>query len=357
MNNKAVISKSIIKDSFWQYVRGICIICVVLIHSKNGIEFENKIIGSWNFDYFLVLRQLINFPVAIFIFLAGYFTNIEAAKRLEVTYFTKRGGRLLIPFLVWSTLYTLINIILETDAIIFMKTIAKLLLGLASAPLYYIVVLLQLVVITPYLIKSIQNKSNNLLLFLITPLYLLGLYFYTAVFKEQFLFYQTFFPAWFLFYYIGLRIKILGCKPLFKRQQLMYSIVFCAAALIISIIEVYGLLSIGFPIGFAISQIKASSFVYVLSLINLLIVVKSHFVKKELNWLKVVGDNSYGIYFIHMFWIMLSNKIMQFIPLVGDVLPAYQLVQIASVVISSLLSIFVTKKILGINLSSKLFGF
>jgi len=79
-------------DAYWQYIRGICIICVILIHCKTGVGYENNLIGSWNFDYWLIFRQFINFPVAVFIFLAGYFTNIEKAKKGYITYITNRGG-------------------------------------------------------------------------------------------------------------------------------------------------------------------------------------------------------------------------------------------------------------------------
>lgn len=52
--------------AYWQYLRGLCIILVVLIHSKTGILYQEDI-HSWNFNYWLLLRSLINFPVAIFI--------------------------------------------------------------------------------------------------------------------------------------------------------------------------------------------------------------------------------------------------------------------------------------------------
>ena len=90
MNESIKISKT--KDAYWQYIRGICIICVILIHCKTGIEYKNDILGSWNFDYWIVMRQLINFPVAIFIFLAGYFTNIKASKKFNMPFTSKHGG-------------------------------------------------------------------------------------------------------------------------------------------------------------------------------------------------------------------------------------------------------------------------
>ena len=142
---------------------------------------------------------------------------------------------------MWSVLYTLINIIASQEPINIIKTVAKLLLGLSSGHLYYILVLIQLTLITPFLIKIIQsNRKGSKVLFLVTPLYLLMLYVYSAVFKEQFLFYQTFFSAWFGFYYYGLWVKIKGYKPLFKNHVIRKSILFCLLALLASIIEEIG---------------------------------------------------------------------------------------------------------------------
>lgn len=56
------------KIDYYQFIRGLLIVLVVLIHSKTGISYEGGEL-SWNFDYWLLLRSSINFPVAIFIYL------------------------------------------------------------------------------------------------------------------------------------------------------------------------------------------------------------------------------------------------------------------------------------------------
>ena len=56
------------KNIYWQSVRGICILAVVLIHSLQCYDFNNGIV---------IIRQIINFAVAIFVFMAGYFVNID----------------------------------------------------------------------------------------------------------------------------------------------------------------------------------------------------------------------------------------------------------------------------------------
>ena len=58
-------------------------------------------------------------------------------------------------------------------------------------------------------------------------------------------------------------------------------------------------------------------------------VIKPHIdYSKEITWLRLIGDNSFGIYYVHMFWIMISNKLLSSIVLLGDILPIYQIVQL-----------------------------
>ena len=67
------------KNIYWQSVRGICILAVVLIHSLQCYDFNNGIV---------IIRQIINFAVAIFVFMAGYFKRFSAKR-----WIINRGGR------------------------------------------------------------------------------------------------------------------------------------------------------------------------------------------------------------------------------------------------------------------------
>lgn len=59
------------KRAYWQSTRGVCIMAVVLIHSLGGFDYS----VDHNTE-FVVLRQTINFAVATFVFMAGYFVNV-----------------------------------------------------------------------------------------------------------------------------------------------------------------------------------------------------------------------------------------------------------------------------------------
>lgn len=133
-----------LKDPFWQNIRGVCILAVLLIHCPSGIAYD---VGTFEFTSQVIIRQIINFPVAIFIFLCGYFVNIEKCLQNPKSYIFARVKRLMIPFILWSLFYTGISLaqdIKNKNVIAWGQYLLKIAVGKASAPLYYIVVLIQL---------------------------------------------------------------------------------------------------------------------------------------------------------------------------------------------------------------------
>lgn len=75
------------KSEYWRAVRGICILAVIMIHCPTGQENSINETYAW-----LILRQIINFPVALFIFMAGYFANTDKIEQSRRTYILNRGG-------------------------------------------------------------------------------------------------------------------------------------------------------------------------------------------------------------------------------------------------------------------------
>lgn len=78
------------KREYWQSIRGICILAVVLIHSLSGFDYSN----GYGIE-FAILRQIINFTVAAFVFMAGYFVNVDTLSDKEFSYkhwIIYRGG-------------------------------------------------------------------------------------------------------------------------------------------------------------------------------------------------------------------------------------------------------------------------
>lgn len=170
------------KNIYWQSVRGICILAVVLIHSLQCYDFNNGIV---------IIRQIINFAVAIFVFMAGYFVNIDkvSSKRFSAKrWIINRGGeRLCVPFIFWSLIYSMLSCFISAyngNEINWIKLLGKIFLGKASAPFYYIVVLIQLTFLTPWLARIIKKKSIvSRILWFITPGYLVFIYAWNFIAK------------------------------------------------------------------------------------------------------------------------------------------------------------------------------
>ena len=113
---------------------------------------------------------------------------------------------------------------------VYKRQVYRFVVGKAATPFYYIVVLIQLTVITPWLVNVVKDsKTIKNFLWLITPCYLLYIYVWNLTTGYSPRLYETLFPAWFGFYYLGinvrcgLKLKCSGGKVLidvYKRQEI-----------------------------------------------------------------------------------------------------------------------------------------
>lgn len=296
------------KRIYWQSIRGICILAVVLIHALGGYDYSDGVADTG----FLIFRQLINFAVATFIFMSGYFVNIRKIESGEYNYkswLIIRGGRLLVPFVIWSLLYSGVNVlwnINKGEEINLLGVIYRFIVGKSATPFYYIVVLFQLTLVTPFLVKTVKEKGIiSKLLWLVTPIYLVYVYVWNFMTGSSPRLYETLFPAWFGFYYLGIWVKC-GLKA--KGGKWILAVMF-----LLSCFEALFLRHCGMSQGFYTSQITAGSFLYTGVFIGVLLQEESRWGRKE-NILSGIGDCSYGIFYIHMIILMLVGKFLSKLP-------------------------------------------
>lgn len=302
-----MIQKSKKKDLKWQMARGICIMAVILIHCPNASSSPQF---SGSFRSWLVFRQFVNFPVAFFFFLAGYFTDFEKALNTRLFYKNRGGDKLFVPFVIWSMLYSaepVLKSILQHQSIDWCGILLKCISGRAAAHLYFVVVLIQLVLLTPLLIKLISSHNFRNFLYLITPLWLVFLYIYTITQKEVFPYYHILFPAWIGFYVFGLSLKA-G-----HHKKSGSSLLFVSAALFFEIAEAFFLLKFSGSVGFASSQIRFSAFLYAFQVIMFswnhpgIVEARNRFER----FMIYIGDRSYGIFYIHLFFVQIGKILCQ----------------------------------------------
>jgi len=334
------------KDNFFQFLRGLSILVVVLIHSFS-INL-NKDPGNASFQ--VIIRQLINFPVPLFFFISGYFVKLDELNNTRA-FLAKKLLKIIPPYLVWS----LIGIIYAGDFSI-RSMVIKLATGTAFGQLYFIVALIQLILLTPFMGKTLNNKKIRIMIFLITPIYLAVIYTCSFITKQfvPFDHYALPFTNWIVFYYYGLFVRNPGPAWQSYQSKRTFYLIGYMVTLILSIGEGI-LLNNGNFFVFAVSQIKISSFLASFFLISLLLARKNDIRPSSNHVLVRLGDYSFGIFLSHYFFLLLLTRTN----ILGSVTsqPEYVLLMGAMVVCASFGFCFLGRKILGTSLAGRWLGF
>lgn len=242
------------REIYWDYAKGLAIIAVVMIHSTGYLLRSDYI----NDDIGLILRQLINFAVPAFLFIAGYF-SVSNRNISDFEYLKGRSLRILPPYIFWSLIFTGISVFLLGNPFSVSKLAYGLLFGSSIGIGYFVVVLMQFVFLT-LIIKRINNKSVHI--WIMIALSIIGLL-YTYLLKiflpnhflSNFPLSALPFFIWYPFYHFGFYLK--KFKPKLNYKYNSYLIFM--TLLTLTIFEGY-LLTYFTDIEFGASQIKFSSF-------------------------------------------------------------------------------------------------
>lgn len=277
------------RSNLVQVFRALAIIAVVMIHTSPP-------------DYGQVfIRPFINFAVATFLFLSGYLTKIENDDWPH--FYKKRILRVLIPYVVWTVLYTLASRDLA-------KLPTNLLLAKAIVPMYYIFVYIQFVLLTPLLGKLALSRYQFLGWF-VAPIAVLVFKYYWLLTGQDLnpyvnIIWDKSCLGWFTFYYLGL---LLGNRIITKHYSLKVLILFYSVSIVLQMAEGYGWLMLGETnCG---SQVKLSSFLTssLFLLIVYTILQRGQYDVKS-KFLLMLGDYSFGIYLCHI----MVMKVLAFVP-------------------------------------------
>lgn len=348
------------KDEYWQGVRGIAVLAVVFIHCRNGLNYD-----GFQQYFWLAERSIVNFPVSVFLFMSGFF--VRDARDLiscsgRKTFYYKKLRRVLLPYITWSILYSAIDIVASSisgHGSSFSKYFIDFFLGGAAPQLYYCVVLIQLITITPLLVRQIEREITSLFILCITPIYSLIMSMFAFKTGEPPHWYSIPFIAWISVYYLGILIKNKKLDELYndtKRHLSFLIILGIGAQFIVSCM----MKQFGVSLGYVVSQNKFTSILYSIIIIALFV--------RRTGWTFVskfrkIGDYSYGIFLVHYVFIY-GFKVMVISVnnrLINGLLMCLPIDQIVEMVIVLLLSILVIKMVKvitkGNNMISMLLGF
>ena len=309
------------KSAKIQVLRGLAIIAVVFIHTTPAGMAQ------------VICRPFFNFAVGLFLFLSGMLSDAKRWKPM------KRLIKILIPYAIWTFLYTLTRTYKSPVSII-RSYPHYLLFGNSSAVMYYVFVYCEFTLLLP-LIDKLARSRYKYFGFIVSPVEIICVRLIPVVFGIQVNKYITTIAelsclGWFTYFYLG---YLLGNNYISVKMKTRTIASLWAISLLLQILEGYWYLSMGSAnCG---TQLKLSA---VLSG-SLFCILAFRYVDSDYSGkpalLMTIGNYSFGIYFSHLF----IGKLLSVIPGYTDHV-FYPLSAIILVMIS-LLVVMAGHKILG----------
>ncbi len=276
--------------AYYDILRGIAIIGVIIIHSSgNGYAFKAS---SLDFIGTVVLREFVNFAVPLFIALSGFFL---ANKKFETNqdywkFIKKQISRVLIPYLLWSLLYSIVNFQKGEGINVI---VYKYFTFQSCGPMYFIFLIIQYYLLLPIL-KKMANRKGLIVSMIISLLSCILIFYFRHFtdFNLPLVVYGGFFPTYLVFFVLGLYLR--NNKVKYTTQKL---IPFIVAFFILSCIETY-LLYLKFnDIRNAVNGEKIGSFLYAIAFVMLFF---RNVKLRNLPMMTYTGEISFGIYLSHI---------------------------------------------------------
>lgn len=263
-----------------QVLRGIAIIAVVFIH--------NTPVGIAQ----VICRPFLNFAVGLFLFLSGMLSSASKWK------LQKRIVKIAIPYFLWSFIYTVISNFYNPASIPY-TFLMNVVTGKAAAHVYYIFVYCEFTLLIP-LIDKLAKSKYKYWGFLIAPIEIIVIRTIPMIAGWELNTYiKTIMSisclGWFTYFYLG---YLLGNEYISIRISTKKATIFWAISVILQIAAGYfyhvlGQTNCG-------TQLKLTSVLtgvlFALIAYNFIINGKD----RNLKTLKLLGDNSFGIYFSHI---------------------------------------------------------
>ena len=304
-----------------QALRGLAIIAVVLIHNTpNGIAQ-------------VICRPFLNFAVGLFLFLSGMLSNAKSRNTKN------RIKKVIIPYIIWTFIYIVLHNLNNIKEIP-ISYIKALMSGNAAAIMYYIFVYCEFTLLLP-LIDKLARSRYKYWGFIISPLEIIIMRMMPMIWgydlnKEISIIMNISCLGWFSYYYLGYMV---GNNILIVKNGLTKKITILSIVLLLQVFEGY----LYYRIGEANcgTQLKLSAvFTGILICLISYELIYTNWLYK-FNFLILLGNHSFGIYFSHLAVMSLISKIPYYTKYV-----VYPINGIC-VVLISLFCVIVGKKILG----------
>ena len=284
---------------FLDFLRDIAILGVILIHTTS-ITLENSGFDVTRIPLTLFLNIAARFAVPLFFLISGFALEYRyPGVILLQRYYKRRVARILVPYLIWSTLYFFYSYGATGSLIVFFRDIV---LGDASFHFYFIPTIILFYALFPLLHKYSTHllQTNILLIIALLEIYLVFLDYYFIQLPlvtplRVFLLSTLFF---FLGMYLTKHDQILS----YVRKRTIIFLIIAATALCSAFAESRNLYLFTHGIEYIYNQWRFNIYVYTVALAALLYNL-SFRLATYASLITLFSQTSFFIYFIHVIFI------------------------------------------------------
>lgn len=288
------------RNAYFDFLRGIAIIMVVGIHT---FPAESVSLDTFNGIISIVVRQILNAAVPIFLAISGFFIaskDYSMGSRQHLDFLKRQIKKIYIPVLIYSIPWLVLDFHANPGNI-GLKIANYTLCGYSIY--YFVALIIQYYILSPLLMRI--NNSGGIILTTIISIISISLITYLLKIKHfaiPLLVYAGPFPVWIAFFFLGMYFS----KHPYK-GSLLYPTIVSIIGLVLSIAEHMYWTSQG-SMAFGI---KLSSFIFSGCLIWLLFSLRlqqkffDNAFTKAINY---IGGISFGMYLLHMYVVMIVHR-------------------------------------------------
>ncbi len=208
-------------ELYLNYLRGIAILCVILLHALTYYLHDASFYGSNSWYLFLVFNSMGRVGVPLFLMISGYLHLQSDLANDILEFYKKRIPPIVVPLLIWNILYFLFKSILgEVDFSLNLLLEELLEMG-TYYHLWYLYTMLGIYLVTPFFKKIVCNSTTmELWIFLILIAFTGTLRpFLNVNFPIHIFFFDSLFNGYLTFYVMG---YVLGTRKASRKTTYLF---------------------------------------------------------------------------------------------------------------------------------------
>jgi surface polysaccharide O-acyltransferase-like enzyme len=291
------------------YLRGFAVLAVLMIHSAGVPTVPLLFLGT-----------ISHYAIPLFVLISGYVLRLryQNNETLEIKTYTRKRIKSIIPqFLVFSVIYILYANRNTIGTIDFFMAAKQILLGDAYFHLWYFILIIQLYILYPFFLKIYNKFSNKEALLLILLFAQLQYDYFFNFYREQISLtipYEMFtllvkgFVSVQFYFFLGMYISdhYDSLKVSISKIRISWILV---PIMIVSLKIYFTLTNNGARLFWEVTTLPILDILIIMFLFKFTHILSVNYSWRISLFFKKVGDHSFGIYLVHVFFLE-TSKIM-----------------------------------------------